>query len=191
MAYRKELESLFSDLISETPDEVLRGQLEQVLSGADSIVLPEYFLVDGVDELKEDGGGSLFTIIAGLPLPAKIKLALGGNKMARAILVRDTNKQIPLFVLENPQITENEIYEIAKNANIDDSVLRTIASNPKWMKSYQLKLAIVSNPKLPIDLSIKWVKFLQDTDLRKLSRSKNIPQVLASQCLKLLTQRVN
>jgi hypothetical protein len=116
-------------------------------------------------------------------------MALLGNQIARAILIRDTNRQIAQFVLSNPRITDTEILEFSKNANLDESVLRSIATCEEWMKHYSVKLGILSNPKTPVDISIKWIKYLQSKDLRGLAKSRGVPQVIVSQCRKLLETR--
>ena len=39
----------------------------------------------------------------------RLKLALKGNRDARMILIRDPNRLIQRFVLQNPRITDDEI----------------------------------------------------------------------------------
>ena len=186
--YRAELESLFNQLL-EGADESERTQLAAVLEGRDDIILPSYVLDEDLNGADEDKPQSIHKFIAGLSLPQKIKLAIRGNKAARSVLLRDSNRQVPALVLENPQITEEEVTELAQNTNTDDELLRLIANNGRWMKNYVIKLAIVANPKVPLDLSIKWVKHLRDADLRRLGRSRNIPQVLSTLCLRTLAMR--
>ena len=187
-AYRSELEGIFKQLL-EGADESERSQLSAVLEGRDDIILPSYVLDEEFAPGDDETTKSMHKLIAALSLPQKIKLALRGNKAARSILLRDSNRQVPPLVLENPQITEDEIAELAQNTNTDEELLRLIANNGRWMRSYVLKLAIVANPKVPLDLSIKWVKHLRDADLRRLSRSRNIPQVLATLCMRTLAMR--
>ncbi len=132
---------------------------------------------------------ALGTLIKSMSVAQRIKLALFGNLAARNVLLRDTNKQIPLLVLENPRITENEISDISRNTQVDESVLRAVGNNTQWMKNYALKINLVSNPKTPIDIAMKWLKFIKDKDLQRLARSKNLSQVIATQSRKLLEQR--
>ena len=179
------LEELVDAFIASIPEQVEREEIKLAVKGDDKIVLPQELL----DENAKDSGAPLYKIIADLSIPQKIKLALFGNLTARNLLIRDTNRQIPFFVLQNARVTENEIQEWARNTNLSDQILRQIASNPEWMKSYNIKVSIVSNPKVPIDASLKWVKFLQTADLRRLAKSKNIPQVIANQCRKMLDDK--
>lgn len=169
-----------------TDDAEVQAVLRSIIDGADNIEVP--------DELMKDSGApandaNLYAVVNKLTIPQKIKLALFGNHSARMLLIRDTNRQIPMFVLKNPRISDGEIAEIAKNTNVDDNVLRDLANNPQWMRNYNVKCAIVFNPKVPIDVSLKWVKHLNDGDLRRLAKSKNVPQVIATQSRKLLEKK--
>lgn len=141
--------------------------------------------------LKEDSGPSDETVIniRDMSMAQKIKLAMFGNKAARTTLLRDPNRLIQMFVLDNPRISDNELADIAKNTSVDEAVLRAVAGNTSWMKPYSMKLTICTNPKVPVDVTLKWFKFLTDKDLMNLARSKNIPQVLSTQCRKLYEKR--
>jgi hypothetical protein len=48
-------------------------------------------------------------LIGGLSTAQKVALAIKGNKDARAILVRDTNRTVATAAIRNPRITEQEI----------------------------------------------------------------------------------
>lgn len=125
-------------------------------------------------EIKED----IYKVIANLNLAGKVKLALLGNMQARKILIGDKSKMIQGCVLRNPRLTQGEVEEFAKNINTTPYVLKLLAKDSKWMKNYIMKLYLVSNPKTPPDTSVHWVKFLEARDLRKLMKSKSLPQAV-------------
>lgn len=181
---RADLEELFRIASARVDDPELRAQI--IEANLDDV--PED-LFDEDDEATEERKVALSMLIREMSLPQKIKLALLGGQTARGILIRDTNRMIPQYVLENPKITENEVLDFAKNTQTDDQVLRLIGNNSSWTKSYALKYALVSNPKTPIDVALKWLKFLQEKDLGRLAKSKNVPQVVSSQCRKLLDKK--
>lgn len=145
--------------------------------------------VKPVEKKAMEETDNFYVRVKELNVPAKIKLALYGNKTARTLLIRDTNKLIPLFVLQNSRLTEEEVLEFARNTNLDEQIFRNISSNGAWLRHYPIKLALVSNPKVAVDIALKWVKHLQERDLRRLAKSKNISQVVVSQCRKLLEKR--
>lgn len=123
-----------------------------------------------------------------MTIPEKIKAAMLGNSTYRTILILDSNRLVQNAVLSNAQLQESEIEAFAKNKNISDGVLRTISGNRTWMKSYMLKVALVQNPKTPQDLSLKWLRFLRKNDLRKLARSKDVPNAVIVNARKRLAE---
>jgi hypothetical protein len=182
-------------ILEQVPElaEADREQATQVLNGADSIALeldllaePEVnaapFGAPVSPELSKEGkeDTDIRTKISKMTLPQKLKLALFGNGVVRGLLVRDSNKLIQLAVLKNPRIQLPEIEEFAKSSHLSEAVLRVIANTDSWMKSYRVKHNLVMNPKAPIDISLKWLKFLNHSDVRAIARSKNVPQVLAT-----------
>lgn len=177
-----------SDLLEQSAkgvsvDELIR-RIEEVDKGPQ---LPKSLIEDGADTEDE---GTIFQMLQEMTTPQKIKLALQGNKVARTLLIRDKDKQVPMFVLQNPGITEDEILEIVRSTEVSDLVHRAVVRNGAWMKSYQVKLQLVSNPKVPVDISMQWVKHIRDRDLRRLMKSKNIPSAVATQCRKLVEKRM-
>ena len=183
-----EVEKLFQLAVERISDASLREEVKQ--QGSEIAALPTD-LVQEIDAecQTEERAAALGTLIKEMKVAERIKLALFGNLAARTVLLRDTNRQIPLLVLENPRLTENEVLELSRNTQVDDGVLRAIGNNTQWMKNYSLKFNLVSNPKTPIDVAMKWLKFIKDKDLQRLSRSKNLSQVIATQSRKLLEHR--
>lgn len=117
--------------------------------------------------------------ISKMNVPQKIKLALFGNSICRGLLIRDTNKLIPMFVLKNPRLTLPEVEDFAKSSHISDQVLRHIANNSTWMRTYAIKYHLVTNPKTPGDIALKWLRYLNLPELRRIAKSKNVPQVVS------------
>lgn len=119
-------------------------------------------------------------------IPEKIKAGLMGNSVCRAILIREPNRVIQQAVLKNPRITLTEIEELSRNTNAADHVLRTIAENKQWTSQYKVKLGLVTNPRTPQDISLKWIRYLQMNDVRNISRSKSVPSIVATIARKMV-----
>jgi hypothetical protein len=58
-------------------------------------------------------------------------------------------------------------------------VIRYIAKRREWIKLYQVKLNLVLNAKTPMNDAMSLLGHLYPHDVRKVSRSKNIPSALA------------
>ena len=72
--------------------------------------------------------------------------------------------------------------------SVSEHILRSISNNKTSTKEYAVKRNLVTNPKTPPDVSMKWLKFLMKADLRKISKSKNLPQVIATTAKKKLAE---
>lgn len=187
MTHEDELERLF-DLVLAEASENERAAIAAVRDHSDSFEL-DLDLLDDDESLSEEDERGMFEKIRAMTVPQKIKLALFGNLTARNILIRDANSKVAQFVLANNRLTENEITEFARNTNLDDSIYRGIAKNHAWTKQYSVKLSLVANPRVPIDVALSWTKHIKDKDLERLAKSKQIAQVVAAQCRKILDQR--
>jgi hypothetical protein len=129
------------------------------------------------------------TQISKLSIPGKIRLATLGNAFARAMLIRDSNKQVALAAIRSPGITDNEVAKFSANRGLSDDVIRVIANNKEWTRLYGVKLNLVQNPKCPLAVSMRFLPFLHDKDLKLMAKSKGIPSALSAQAKKLMTQK--
>ena len=114
----------------------------------------------------------------------RVKLAVLGDKEDRMILVRDGSKVVNGAVLASPKISDQEIETIAAMKNVQENVLRTLARNRKFIKSYSVVKALVNNPRCPLDISLGLMKNLLTPDLKGLSMNKNVPETLKKLALK-------
>lgn len=140
-------------------------------------------------EKEEKRAKSRYQEIQDLPVPDKIKLAMSGDKEARSILIKDSNKQIQEAVLESPRITEPEIVAIANSRNVGEELIRKIATNRDWMKNYQVRLAMANNPKTPLTIGLRIIGTLMIADLKRLSKSKGVSSVLSAAANRFLIKK--
>ncbi|MEQ9619254.1 MAG: hypothetical protein RIG61_08785 [Deltaproteobacteria bacterium] len=139
-----------------------------------------------VEENDEDGEPSEIRHqnyqiqISMLNIGQKIKLAILGNREARTVLIKDPNRIVSKAVLKNPRLTDSEIVSISQSKIVSEDILREISDGRKWMRLYQVKLALVNNPKTPPHISVNLIRHLRDVDLKNLRWSKNLPGVLTT-----------
>jgi len=132
---------------------------------------------------------NLYALIQKMSVYQKIKLARLGNREARGLLVRDRNKVVAVAAILSPKITDNEIVAIAQSRNVGDEVLRIVANNRQWTRSYKVKLALASNPKTPQPLAMGFVGQLHDSDMLSLMKSKDVPAVISTHARRMLTKK--
>jgi hypothetical protein len=132
---------------------------------------------------------SILQKIAGMNVAQKVKLAMLGNKEERMVLIRDGSKVVSGAVLASPKISDQEIETIAAMKNVQESVLRDLARNRKFMKSYIVVKNLVNNPRCPLDLSLGLIKNLIAPDLKALSMNKNVGETLRKMALKMFKEK--
>jgi hypothetical protein len=140
-------------------------------------------------EGDDPSASSLYALIQQMTVFQKIKLARLGNKEARSLLVRDRNRIVASAAITSPKITDNEVISIAQSRSVADEVLRAIAHNRLWTRSYKVKLSLVMNPKCPQPTAMKFVNYLQDNDLRAIMRSKDVNANVATHARRILTKK--
>lgn len=162
---------------------------EAVVAGTDGIAVPEALVEDpGAGKGVEP---SLLLQLQTMTVSQKIKLALRGNREARMLLIRDANKMIRRFVLQNPRVGDEEIIAICKNRSADDELLRMIGDSREWTKNYQVRLSLVTNPKTPLVYALRFLSGLVDRDIRMLAKSKNVSATVSAQAKRIVATRPN
>ncbi len=127
--------------------------------------------------------------IQAMSLPEKIALATTGGREVRAILIRDSNKQVREAVLDSPRITEIEIVAIASSRTLNEELLRKIVASKQWLKNYQIRLALVNNPKTPLSISLKLMTTLRNGDLKQLAKNNELSDELVTAAQRITAER--
>jgi len=113
-----------------------------------------------------------------LDVGERSKEARHGDQETRMILIKDSSKQVALAVLANPKLTLHEVEMIAASRNVSEEVLREIAGNKDWIKSYSVTLSLVNNPKTPVPMGLTFLPKLRTRDLRFVGKNKGVPEVI-------------
>jgi len=119
----------------------------------------------------------------------RVRLAMKGDREARGILVRDSNKVVSSAVINNPRITDHEVENIAAMRSISDEVLRLIALNRSWARSYPIIHNLARNPRTPIPTVINILPRIRSKDLQSLSQNKNVSEAVRRQAYRLVKTR--
>lgn len=146
---------------------------------------------DGEASIEEKKRETITQKIMKMTVAEKIKLAILGNKEARTILLRDSNKLVLEAVVNSPRITEGELIALTNSRTIPDTVLRTILLKREIMRVYQVKVNLVNNPKTPLPTALKLLPHLRVSELRTLGRNRNVSQTLRNQAKKLVEKKTS
>lgn len=139
--------------------------------------------------LTQEEFKTLYQQILTMSVPAKVALALKGNKEARTWLIRDSNKVVQQAVLNSPKLTDGEVESIAKMRSIPDELVRLMARNQEWMKKYPILKALATNPKTPTGVAIVLITRLVDFDLKMLLKDKNVSEAVRREARRLWDAR--
>lgn len=171
-------------------DETILGYV--AVKEEDARQFPPEMVNDSPGNITDEIYQSLYQKVLKLNTQQKVHLAiLLANQPTRKMLIQSPNKMISLAVLKNPKLTESEVLRYAQQKNLVEDVFLAIAKDPRWMRNYKIKLAIVSNPKTPLSVAINFLSHLHDNDLKSLSRDKNISGILSRAAHQGLFKRKN
>ena len=119
----------------------------------------------------------------------RMKMAMKGDREARSILIRDSNRVVATAVIQNPRIADGEVENIAAMRTVADEVLRLIARNRNWARSYAIIHNLVRNPRTPIPTVINTLLRIRSKDLKNLAQNRNVPEATRRQALRLFQAR--
>ena len=145
---------------------------------------------ESLTPMEEGKKLSLSKRIMSMNVSEKIKLATKGNKEARGILMRDSNKLVSVAVIRSPRITDGEVLGLAQSKTCIDDVLRVIYGKREWVRKYAIKLALVKNPKVPQGVSMRLMSTLHEHDVKGLAKDKNVPGSVQMLAKKQLEKKV-
>jgi hypothetical protein len=126
--------------------------------------------------------------VAEMSVAEKRRAALHGRKNLRMMLIRDRNKTIHPFVIQNPAITLDEVEQIAKMPSVNPDVLRTIAKSREWTRSAAVCRNLVRNPKTPMKEALLVLNKLPVSDVRALAKSSNVRAAIQQAARKKVIQ---
>ena len=115
----------------------------------------------------------------------RMKLAMKGDREARSILIRDSNKVVCSAVVNNPRITEQEVENIAAMRTVSDEVLRIIALNRSWARAYPIIHNLARNPRTPIPTVMNILPRIRTKDLLNLTQNRNVSEAVRRQAYRL------
>ena len=119
----------------------------------------------------------------------RIRMARKGDREARSILIRDSNRVVATAVVNNPRITDHEIENIASMRTVADEVLRLIAMNRNWTRSYTVIYNLCRNPRTPIPTSLGMLVRIRTKDLQTISMNRNVSEAVRRQAGRLSQAR--
>jgi hypothetical protein len=196
-AYKEAAIAIGQELIAEpspepTPDDVHFVETEIIAQNTNidpSLEDTHHIDEETGDEVVNDRFLPLDQKLAQMTVSQKIRRAMIGTASDRLLLVRDKNRLVAQAAVKSPAIQENEIVRISSSRNVTEDVLRTIALDRQWVRSYQVKLNLVQNPRTPFAFAAKLIVHVREHELKAISRSKNVTGAVSQAARQQLQKR--
>jgi hypothetical protein len=125
-----------------------------------------------------------------MTITQKIRKAILGNAVERLLLVRDSNHLVSQAAVKSPNMRDGEAIQISASRAVSENVLRIIAQNREFVRHYQVKLNLVSNPRTPLTFAARLLPHLRDNDVRALTKSKNVSGAIVQAARQQLQRKV-
>lgn len=172
-------------LARELVEEMLVEAVEQTSANAQALINAERLDTGEVAPERV----SLIRRLMFMTVKDRVKFALKGDREARGILVRDSNRIVATAVIHNPRISEQEVEGIANMRTVSDDVLRLIGLNRAWTRSYKIIHNLARNPRTPLATAVQILPRIQMKDLQALSENRNVSEGVRRQAYRLVQTR--
>jgi regulator of extracellular matrix RemA (YlzA/DUF370 family) len=132
---------------------------------------------------------SLIRRIMFMTVKDRVKLATKGDREARGILIRDSNRIVATGVIHNPRLTDQEVENIASMRTVADEVLRLIGMNRAWARSYPIIHNLARNPRTPMATAVQILPRIRTKDLKAIEQNRNVSEAVRRQAYRLAQMR--
>ena len=173
-------------LPAERYEELLVDNLEEVAANVNRVI--EHERLETVGEVPPERV-SLIRRLMFMNVKDRLKLAMKGDREARSILIRDSNRVVAAAVIKNPRVTDQEVENIASMRQVSDEVLRLIALNRNWARQYPIIHNLARNPRTPVPTVVAKLPLIRTKDLLNLSQNRNVSEAVRNQAARLSRAR--
>lgn len=121
-----------------------------------------------------------------LPAHLQVKLAREGDQRERVALERLYGKAVWEALLRNARVTFPEVARIARMGTLPAPLMELIVSNPSWLRSPEVRRALLTNTRLAADMIPRVLRMLPKHELRVVPTQTAYPFGVRDAARKLL-----
>lgn len=111
----------------------------------------------------------ILTRLPHIPVGEKLTIARRGPARAAGAILAGGHPQAIKLALANPFLTESQVLKVLATARVHERVVQAIAEHPKWSCRYNVRAALLRNPRAPVPVVLAFVPDLTRRDLQDLS----------------------
>ncbi len=106
--------------------------------------------------------------LSSLTLGERKQLSRNMKRKNIEILIWDSHQMVIQELLKNPRIVEQDVVRIASRHQAPPEILEEICKSERWITHYNVKKAIVFNPRTPLSIALSLTNHLRQVDLHTL-----------------------
>ena len=142
---------------------------------------------DDDDEFKRDPvARNVFERLRNLSIVDQLKIARAGEVHERMALERLYGKTVWDALLRNPRVTHPEVARIARMGSLPRPLLELIVGNTAWLRSPEIRRALLANLRLTPDMIMRVLKFLPKHELRLVPQQTAYPNPVRDAARRIL-----
>jgi hypothetical protein len=119
-------------------------------------------------EIRRVADEIILTRIPNLPIGEKLTLARRGPARVAGAILAEGHPQALKLALGNAFLTESQVLKVLAKAGVPERAVAAIAQHPKWSCQYNVRVALVRNPKTPVPCILAFLPNLTLRDLKDL-----------------------
>jgi hypothetical protein len=128
--------------------------------------------------------------LSGLAAGEKVAIARRASPRVLGRLRRDPAPRVIAALLENPRLTEGVLLPLAASEEAPPGVLEVLARNRRWGARYEIRLALCTNAKTPVQVVLPILPMLRKRDLQTVARTARLPMAVRRRARVLLGEDV-
>ena len=129
-------------------------------------------------EIKRMADNQIIAQLDQLAVGRQVQLARRGSGRVAAAILMLGHVQVLDAALDNPFLTEGELYKVLQRDRLAPRVVSAIAAHRKWSLRYDIRLQVVRHPLTKLSTALEFVPRIRPQDLRLLVTDKRIPDNL-------------
>jgi len=123
-----------------------------------------------------------------LALGEKIALARMAPREVLKSIRFDRDDRVVAAMLDNPRATEDDALAIANRARSPPKQLALLARSAKWTVRYPVRLALIRNPRTPVQNALPLLAGLNERDLGELLENPALARSLRAAAVRMLKE---
>jgi len=128
--------------------------------------------------------------LSGLAAGEKVAIARRASPRVLGRLRHDPAPRVIAALLDNPRLTEGVLLPLAASDETSPAVLEILARNRRWGARYEIRLALCTNARTPVQTVLPILPMLRKRDLQTVARTVRLPRAVRRRARVLLGEDV-